>query len=138
MAKNFGGRAQRVPEVFAPDDRAGADAFVYCKGCGTQLGGHPRHMSGRTPVTVMMCDDCREKYGHDLIPPADVSTFCYRCGGKDEIFISRGQAPITYHVCPRCVPDRAARYRAGDFEEVVAPVPEPAETTETAQPQAAK
>src|SRR5437588_780617 len=80
--------------------------------------GQPRHMSGRTPVTVMMCDDCRERYGHDLMPAAGAPSFCYRCGTRDEVFISEGQSPITYHVCPRCVPDRAARYRAGQFEDV--------------------
>jgi hypothetical protein len=117
MARNFGGRPQRVPEVFAEDARPGADTRVYCKGCGDPLDGHPRHMSGRTPVTVMMCDSCRERHGHDLMPSAGSPSFCYRCGGADEVFVSAGQSPITYHVCPRCVPDRAARYRAGQFED---------------------
>lgn len=109
-------RAHREPEVFAVDTRPGADGFVYCKGCGTELEGRGRVSQPRARVSFMMCESCREKHGHDLMPMPGSPTFCYRCGGKDEIFVGSGIAPITYHVCPRCVPERAARYRAHDFE----------------------
>jgi hypothetical protein len=70
----------------------------------------------------MMCRECQEIHGHPLIPKSGAPTFCYRCGGPDEIFEAPGTSPAIYHVCPRCLPDRAARYRAGDFD---APQPTP-------------
>ncbi len=118
-------RRHRVPEVFAEDNRQGANSQVYCKGCGQSLEGQPRHVQSRTPVAIMMCASCREKHGHELIPASGAVTFCYRCGGEDEIFLSKGMSPVTYHVCPRCVPERVARYRTGDFE--TPPPPPPAE-----------
>jgi hypothetical protein len=106
---------RRVPEIFSPDPRPGADTFVYCKGCGQPLESRDRFSRSRPTVTAMMCDACREIHGHDLIPKAGFPTFCYRCGGPDEVFVSTGISPSTYHVCSRCLPDRAARYREGDF-----------------------
>ena len=113
-------RSLRVPMAFAPDTRPGADGFVYCKGCGRALEGESRHLPPRTVVTVMMCDECRQRHHHQLIPTAGAPTFCYRCGRADEIFVERAHAPIVHHICPRCVPDRAARYRAGNFKPVLA------------------
>lgn len=112
---------RRTPEIFADDPRPGASGYVYCKGCGTPLESRDRFSRSRPVVTVMMCDACRVVHGHDLIPKSGSDTFCYRCGGPDEIFVTTGIAPETHHVCPRCLPDRAARYRQGDF---VPPVPE--------------
>jgi hypothetical protein len=112
----FNARWQRVPEVFADDPRPGAENSVYCKGCGEPLADHARHLQRKEIVAVMMCEACQERHGHALMPASDAPSFCYRCGGKDEIFVENGLSPITYHVCPRCVPDRVARYRAGDFE----------------------
>ena len=112
---------RRTPEIFADDPRPGASGYVYCKGCGTPLESRDRFSRSRPVVTVMMCDACRVVHGHDLIPKSGSDTFCYRCGGPDEIFVTTGIAPETHHVCPRCLPERAARYRQGDF---VPPVPE--------------
>lgn len=109
-------RWRREPEAFEPDSRPGADAQVYCKGCGRPLTGEPRHQQPRKQVTFMMCEPCREKHGHALIPPSGAPTFCYRCGERDLVFISRGLSPSVHHVCARCLPDRAARYGAGNFE----------------------
>lgn len=117
-------RAQRIPPVFEPDMRPGADAFVYCKGCGSQLEGQPRFRQARTPVTVMMCEPCTERHGHQLIPSPGSPSFCYRCGGPDEIFIEKGISPVTHHVCPRCIPDRSLRYRTGNFNQILATPPE--------------
>jgi|SRR5579875_1270864 len=121
------GRAspRRVPEVFSDDPRPGANEFVYCKGCGKPLESRDRFTRSRAAVTVMMCDSCRELHGHDLIPAAGSATFCYRCGGPDEIFQTTDIWPETYHVCPRCLPDRAARYRDGNFDPPEAPMPAP-------------
>jgi hypothetical protein len=109
-------RQRSIPEVFAPDTRPGADAFVYCKGCGHPLEGHARRVERREVVTVMMCEACCQIHGHQLVPAPGAPSYCYRCGGPDEIFVTSGVSPSTYHVCPRCVPDRAARYRAGNFD----------------------
>jgi NMD protein affecting ribosome stability and mRNA decay len=111
-----GNRWQHEPAVFAPDTRPGADAYVYCKGCGQPLVDQPRNPKMKVVVTTMMCDACQERYQHKLAPPPDAPSFCYRCGGPDEIFVEEGISPATYRVCPRCLPERAARYRAGDFE----------------------
>jgi hypothetical protein len=35
--------------------------------------------------------------------------------------VERGVAPITHHVCPRCLPERATRYRSGNFKSEVRP-----------------
>lgn len=109
------GRPRRVPEVFADDPRPGASGYVYCKGCGTPLETRDRFSRPKPMVSIMMCDPCRERHGHDLIPTPGSTTYCYRCGGRDEIFVSRGTWPETHHVCPRCLPDRAARFRSGNF-----------------------
>lgn len=106
---------RRVPETFTDDPRPGASGYVYCKGCGIPLESRERFSRSRPAVTVMMCEGCRVRHGHDLIPTPGSETYCYRCGGPDEIFISNGTWPETHHVCPRCLPDRAARYRGGNF-----------------------
>jgi hypothetical protein len=77
----------------------------------------------------MMCEDCQKRHGHALMPSPGAPTFCYRCGGPDVIVIEKGMSPITYHLCPRCVPDRVARFRKGDF---AAPKFEPPAETPTA------
>ncbi len=117
-------RSRPAPEIFAPDERPGADTHVYCKGCGQPLDGHPRRLEGRAQVTVMMCGPCRRLHGHQLVPASSAPSFCYRCGGPDATFVSvgRGTSPTSYRICPRCVPDRAARYRRGDFERPPPPV----------------
>jgi len=98
-----------LPEVFAPDDRPGADTQVYCKGCGRPLEGSARHLPGRTPMTVMMCSSCQQCHGHALIPVPGAPSFCYRCGGQDALFVAPGISPATFHICPRCVcHDRSA------------------------------
>lgn len=94
---------------------ADGESFVYCKGCGTQLESRTR-LKPRTVVQTMMCEPCRERHGHSLVPAPGEPTFCYRCGGPEEVFVSPGFAPATYHICPRCLPDRYQRYSAGDFE----------------------
>jgi len=119
---------RRVPEIFTDDPRPGANAYVYCKGCGHVLESRDRFLRSRPAVTVMMCDSCREIHGHDLIPKSGSDTFCYRCGGPDEVFISTGLWPETHHVCPRCLPTRAERYRSGNFAPPDPP-PAPLSTT---------
>lgn len=109
-------RPRSAPEVFAPDTRPGADNFVYCKGCGTPLESRARLTKPKAQVDTMMCEPCIEKHGHRLMPGPGAPTFCYRCGGPEDIFIAPGISPATYHICPRCLPERTARYQQGDFE----------------------
>ena len=109
-------RPRSEPDVFAPDNRPGADTFVYCKGCGTQLESRARLSKPKAVVDTMMCPSCVEKFGHPLMPSPGAPTFCYRCGGAEEVYHATGIAPATYHICPRCLPERTARYRSGDFE----------------------
>ena len=108
-------RTQRIPEVFVADTRPGADQFVYCKGCGISLSDQPRHQERRVTVTTMMCEACQQRHGHALMPQAGAPTFCFRCGGRDVIVVEGGFSPVTHHLCPRCVPDRLARFRSGNF-----------------------
>lgn len=109
-------RPRSEPEVFAPDERPGADEFVYCKGCGKQLEARARLTRPKAVVDTMMCPDCVAEHGHPLMPRPGAPTFCYRCGQAEEIFEAPGVSPAIHHICPRCLPERAARYRAGDFE----------------------
>ncbi len=67
-------------------------------------------------VDVMMCEPCREKHGHQLMPSPGSPTFCYRCGGPEEIYSEPAITPVIHHLCPRCLPERAARYVDGNFE----------------------
>jgi hypothetical protein len=109
-------RAQREPEIFVPDTRPEGDEYVYCKGCGKRLESRARLAKPRAVVDTMMCESCIEIHGHQLMPKPGSPTFCYRCGTEEEIFVAPGVSPATYHVCSRCLPDRADRYRSGDFE----------------------
>jgi hypothetical protein len=109
-------RPRSAPDVFAPDTRPGADEFVYCKGCGQPLESRARLSKPKVVVDTMMCEACREVHGHALMPSPGSPTHCYRCGGLEEIFEGPGISPVIYHVCPRCLPERVARYRKGDFE----------------------
>lgn len=114
-----------------PDEtttRAPTDAFVYCKGCGTQLESRSRLQKPRAVVEFMMCEPCREKHGHALMPSPGAPTFCYRCGQEEEVFIEPSTTPITHHLCIRCLPERAERYRRGEFG-IPEKVPDVAPTT---------
>jgi hypothetical protein len=64
----------------------------------------------------MMCESCIEKHGHRLMPKPGSPTFCYRCGRAEQVYVAPGISPTLYHVCPRCLPERVARYEAGNFE----------------------
>ena len=108
---NKGG--QREGASAATEER---EAYVYCKGCDTQLESRSRLSKPRTVVNSMMCEACREKHGHALMPAPGEPTYCYRCGTLEEVFVTPGIAPATYHICPQCLPDRYARYSAGDFD----------------------
>lgn len=112
-------RWRHTPDTFADDARPGAADCVYCKGCGHPLVGQARRMQSRVPVAVMMCEPCQERHGHALIPTSGSPTYCFRCGGLDEVFLEQDFSPITHRVCPRCIPERAARYRDGNFAAVM-------------------
>ena len=108
-------RSQREADTAVVD--GAPELFVYCKGCGTQLQSRTKLSKPNAAEIVMMCPSCRETHGHSLMPTPGSPTYCYRCGGLEDIFIEPGASPATHHVCPTCLPDRAARYGAGDFVE---------------------
>jgi hypothetical protein len=107
--------AQTESENVTRETRPNSESFVYCKGCGTQLESRSRLQKPRVVVEFMMCESCREQHGHALMPSPGSPTFCYRCGQEEEIFMEPSITPITHHVCTRCLPERAERYRRGDF-----------------------
>lgn len=115
----------------APVQTADPEAFVYCKGCGQPLESRARLQKPRPVVDTMMCASCQEIHGHRLVPTSGAPTFCYRCGTREEVFVAPGTSPATYYVCPRCLPDRAERYAAGDFETPEKPAATQAETEST-------
>ena len=117
-------RTERETDAVAAGSRADGDSYVYCKGCGTPLESRARLTKPRAVVDVMMCESCQQIHGHPLMPTPGAPTFCYRCGGPEEVFIEPSPTtPVTHHICPRCLPERHARFRAGDFAE---PQPGPA------------
>jgi hypothetical protein len=65
----------------------------------------------------MMCEECQQIHNHPLMPSPGAPTYCYRCGRLEEVFIEPGTPSMTHHLCPHCLPDRVARYRAGDFAD---------------------
>ena len=115
-------------EDIVRESRANPEQFVYCKGCGTPLESRSRLQKPRAVVQYMMCEPCREQHGHALMPTSGSPTFCYRCGREEEIFIEPSTTPITHHLCVHCLPERAERYRSGDFA-TPAKQPDPAPTT---------
>src|SRR5438270_10041194 len=65
---SFTPRSRPEPEIFATDMRPGADAFVYCKGCGVSLPGQARYQRAKAAITTMMCEECQIRHGHALMP----------------------------------------------------------------------
>jgi hypothetical protein len=108
-------RANTQDEKIVRETRSSDDSFVYCKGCGGQVESRSKLQRPCVVVEYMMCESCRERHGHALIPSPGAPTYCFRCGRKEEIFIEPSVSPITHHVCVRCLPEQAQRYRSGDF-----------------------
>ena|SRR5579884_3167461 len=110
-------RPQGEGDTVVTETRPDVEAYIYCKGCGTPLGPRSKLSRPSAAVIVMMCETCQGIHGHSLMPRPGAPTFCFRCGTEEEVFVEPGTSPATHHVCPQCLPDRAARYRAGDFVE---------------------
>jgi hypothetical protein len=108
-------RVKPQDEQIVQETRPSEDSFVYCKGCGTQLESRSKLQKPRAVVEYMMCEPCRKRHGHKLMPSPGSPTYCFRCGRKEEIFIEPSISPITHHLCVHCLPERAERYRSGDF-----------------------
>lgn len=133
MAAPIGNRPQGEKEVTATETRPVADEYVYCKGCGTQLELRSRLSRPKAQVDKMMCQSCIDIHGHPLVPSPGAPTFCYRCGGPEDVFEAPGISPAIYHICPACLPERYERYRQGDFE--TPPKVVPTEETPSPSPQ---
>jgi len=127
VATSSGNRSQTETEGIAVETRPAAEDWVYCKGCGTPLELRSRLSKPKAQVDKMMCESCIGRHGHPLVPTPGAPTFCYRCGGPEEVFEAPGISPAIYHICPRCLPERYARYQQGDFE--TPPKVAPAEET---------
>jgi hypothetical protein len=104
-------QAEKIVRETVPSD----DSFVYCKGCGGPLESRSKLLKPRVFVEYMMCESCRESHGHAMMPSPGSPTYCFRCGRKKEIFVEPSVSPITHHLCVHCLPERAQRYRSGDF-----------------------
>src|SRR5690242_3147255 len=116
VSTSTGSGSQSQADEVVAEARPAADEWVYCKGCGTPLELRSRLARPKAQVNTMMCESCIEIHGHPLVPKPGAPTFCYRCGGPEEVFEAPGISPAIYHICPRCLPDRYERYSRGDFE----------------------
>ncbi len=97
-------RVKPQDEQIVRETRPSEDSFVYCKGCGTQLESRSKLQKPRAVVEYMMCEPCRERHGHALMPSPGSPTYCFRCGRKEEIFVEPSISPITHHLCVHCLP----------------------------------
>ncbi|HZT95912.1 MAG TPA: hypothetical protein VFB34_03645 [Chloroflexota bacterium] len=118
-------RRRAENEPFAPDARPDAASFVYCVGCGKPLGARTGLLRGRGSAINIYCEKCTgrdvDAWGEDA-----PETFCFRCGTNHVRYIEEEPYRTLHSICPRCRPERAARYSAGDF----APLPPASENEE--------
>jgi len=91
------------------------------------LGQRSGLLRGRGSAINIYCDKCQgrdvDAWGEDA-----PITFCFRCGTKHVRYIETEPYRTIHAICPRCRPERAARYAAGDF----APLPPAEEAVEEA------
>ncbi len=133
--RHISSRRRAENEPFAPDARPDAASFVYCVGCGKQLGARSGLLRGRGASINIYCEDCSGR-DQDAWGETAPATFCFRCGTQHIRFIEMEPYRTIHSICPRCRPERAARYEAGDFAPLP-PAPDPEEVAaegETAKP----
>ncbi|GEM_PF-4540518 len=122
--RHISSRRRAENEPFAPDSRPDASSFVYCVGCGKQLGSRTNLLRGRGTAVNIYCSDCQGR-DDNVFGEGAPATHCFRCGTKHVRYIEAEPYRTIHSICPRCRPERAARYAAGDF----APLP-PSEENE--------
>ena len=123
--RHISSRRRAENEPFAPDARPDAASFVYCVGCGKQLGARSGLLRGRGASINIYCEDCSDR-DQDAWGETAPATFCFRCGTQHIRYIELEPYRTIHSICPRCRPERAARYEAGDFAPLP-PAPDPEE-----------
>src|SRR5581483_4276531 len=107
--RHVSSRRRAENEAFAPDGRPDAANFVYCVGCGKQLAQKSGLLRVRGAAINIYCPKCEGKHGSDWGEDAPDS-YCFRCGTKHVRFIEAEPYRTIHSICPRCRPERAARY----------------------------
>jgi ribosomal protein S27E len=110
-------RRRAENEPFAPETPE-ASTFVYCVGCGAPLGQRTGLLRGRGAAITTYCTDCQGR-DDNVFGEAAPATHCFRCGTLHIRYVEEEPYRTIHSICPRCRPERAARYAAGDF----APLP---------------
>jgi hypothetical protein len=113
--RHVSSRRRAENEAFAADERPEAANFVYCVGCGKQLAQKSGLLRVRGAAINIYCDDCEGKRDVDAWGEDAPITFCFRCGTQHIRYIETEPYRTIHAICPRCRPERAARYEAGDF-----------------------
>lgn len=127
--RHMSSRRRAENEPFAPDARPDAASFVYCVGCGKQLAQKSGLLRVRGAAINIYCDECEGRDATAWGEEAPI-TYCFRCGTKHIRYIEAEPYRTIHSICPRCRPERAERYAAGDFAPLQ-PAEEEAENTET-------
>jgi len=112
--RHISSRRRAENEAFAPDARPEAANFVYCVGCGKQLGQKSGLLRVRGAAINIYCDKCEGRDTNAWGEDAPI-TYCFRCGTQHIRYIEAEPYRTIHAICPRCRPERAARYAAGDF-----------------------
>jgi|SRR5579872_1241217 len=112
--RHISSRRRAENEAFAPDSRPEAANFVYCVGCGKQLAQKSGLLRVRGAAINIYCSKCE---GRDVDAWGESApiTYCFRCGSKHVRYIEAEPYRTIHSICPRCRPERAARYASGDF-----------------------
>jgi hypothetical protein len=116
--------SSRHTESYPPEEQT-PESYVYCVGCGRVLGKRSLLLRGRPHPITTYCKECEGRNvdsGGENGPP----TYCFRCGAQHVRYIEAEPYRTIHSICPRCWPERAARYARGDFSIV-----EPAEGQES-------
>lgn len=125
--RHISSRRRAENEPFAVDSRPDAASFVYCVGCGKQLGQRSGLLRVRGAAINIYCPKCEGRDANAFGEAAPI-THCFRCGTKHIRYIETEPYRTIHAICPRCRPERAGRYAAGDF----APLPPKEEEEEAA------
>lgn len=123
--RHISSRRRAENEPFAPDARPDASSFVYCVGCGKQLAQKSGLLRVRGVAINIYCEECEGRDTNAWGEEAPI-TYCFRCGTKHVRYIEAEPYRTIHSICPRCRPERASRYAAGDF----APLPTAEEEAE--------
>lgn len=132
--RHVSSRRRAENEPFAVDSRPDAASFVYCVGCGKQLAQKSGLLRVRGAAITIYCEECEAKRDADAWGEAAPITFCFRCGTQHIRYIEAEPYRTIHSICPRCRPERAARYEAGDFAALIAGEGEAAEEATAAAP----